>query len=60
MGDMFTGQNQEQMQQSFEQSLRQQGVNNKEREQLQHAKTSTKELQIGGKPAKFNIVKGRG
>jgi hypothetical protein len=60
MGDMFTGQNQEQMQQSFEQSLRQQGVNNKEREQLQDAKTSTKELQIGGKPAKFNIVKGQG
>ncbi len=60
MGDMFAGQNEAQMRASIEQSMQQKNVNNGQREQIQNGDISTKELQIGGKTAKFTIIKGQG
>ena len=60
MGDMFAGQNEAQMRASIDQSLQQQGVNNERPEQIQNGDISTKDVQIGGKTAKFTIIKGQG
>ena len=59
-GEMFQGQSEVQMQQSMEESMRKQGVNQAQREQIENGKISTKEVKINGKPAKFTITTGQG
>ena len=60
LGEAFQGQSATQMQQSMEQAMRQQGLNQGQREPIEDGKTSTKEVKINGQAAKFTIVVGRG
>ena len=61
MGDLLAGQNQEQVQQSFNESFsKSTGRQNKQQETLQDEKRSTKERTIRGQKVTFTIVKGTG
>jgi hypothetical protein len=59
-GSMMKGQNEEQMRQQLEQSMRQQGANQPEAEQILISHSEQKQFTIRGRPATFTIATGKG